>query len=65
MRALMLFHVVFSREGFVARGAMDVFLTGMFLSVTGSVAGCGECVVAGVTSCVRAGVFLLSRLRCC
>ena len=65
MRALMLFHVVFSREGFVAGGAVDVFLASVFLAVAGGVAGCGECVVAGVAGCVRAGVFFLGRLRGC
>ncbi len=48
MGALVLLHVVFSREGFVAGGAEDVFLAGVFFAVAGGVAGCGEGVCAGV-----------------
>ena len=65
MRALMLFHVVFARKGFVAGGAVDVFLASVFLAVAGGVAGRGECAMARVAGCVRAGVFFLGRLRGC
>ena len=65
MRALMLLHIIFSREGFIAGGAVDVFLASVFLAVTGSVAGCGERAMARVAGRVRAGVFFLGRLRGC
>ena len=65
VRALMLLHVVFARKGFVAGGAVDVFLARVFLAVAGGVAGCGECAMARVAGCVRAGVFFLGRLRGC
>lgn len=58
MCALVLFHVVFAREGFVACGAENVFLPGVFLAMAGGVAGGGEGVGAGVAGCMRAGIFL-------
>lgn len=58
MRALVLFHVVFTREGFVAGRAEDVFLPRVFLAVAGGVAGGGEGVGAGIAGGVGAGVFL-------
>ena len=59
MRALVLLHVVFAREGFIARRAVDVLLTRVLLAVAGGVAGGGEGVVAADSDGVRAGVFLL------
>ncbi len=41
--ALMLFHVVLARKGFVADGAMDPLLASVLLSMTRSVARGGEC----------------------
>lgn len=61
MGALVLLHVVFACEGFLARGAEDVFLARMFFAVPGGVAGGGECVGAVVADGVGAGVFFLDR----
>lgn len=55
----MLFHVVFSRESFIASRAKDVFLSGMFFPMARGVAGGGEGVGAGVALGVRARVFFL------
>ena len=59
MGALVLLHVVFAGEGFLAGGAEDVFLARVFLAVAGGVAGGGEGVGAVVADGVGAGVFFL------
>ncbi len=58
MCALVLFHVVFSGEGFVAGRAEDIFLACMLLAMTGCMAGCGERVGTGEPGGMRAGIFL-------
>lgn len=61
--ALVLLHVVFAREGFVAGGAGDVFFARVLFAVAGGVAGGGEGVGAGVAVRVRAGVLFLDGFR--
>ena len=58
----MLLHVVLPGEGFVASGAVDVFLASMFLAVAGGMTGGGERVSAREACSVRAWVFLLEGL---
>ena len=59
MRALMLFHVVFSCECLFAGWADDVFLAGVFFSVSGCVSRCCERVGAVVAYGVRTWVLFL------
>lgn len=61
--ALVLLHVVFAGEGFVAGRAQDVLLPRVLLAVAGGVARGGEGVATRVPRGVRAGVFFLDRLR--
>ena len=58
MGALVLLHVVFPGKGFVAGGAVDVFLAGVLFAMTRRVAGGRKGVRAGVADRVRAGIFL-------
>ena len=58
MGALMLFHVVFSRECFSAGWTVDIFLAGVFLAMACSVAGGGEGIDATEGGGMRAGIFL-------
>jgi len=60
--ALVLLHVVFAREGFVAGWAMYVLLAGVLLAVARRVAGGGESVRAGVAHGVRARVLFFGGL---
>ena len=59
MGTLMLFHIVFSRKGFPARGALDILLARMFLAMASGMAGCGEGVGAVVCLGVRAWIFFV------
>ena len=56
-----LFHVVFTREGFVALRAERVFLTSVFLGVTRGVARGGEKIGASVLFGHRTGVLVFFR----
>lgn len=62
MRALVLFHIVFACEGFVAGWTMYVLLTGVLLAVACRMAGCGKGVWAGVPYSVRARVLFFCGL---
>ena len=59
MCATVLLHVILTSEGFVAFGAEGVFLAGVFLGVTGSVAGCGEVIGAADLLGHRARILVL------
>ena len=61
MSALVLFHVIFSGEGFVAGGAVDVLFARVLFAVAGGVTGGGEGVGAGEACGVRTGIFLFRR----
>lgn len=56
---LVLFHVVFPRKCFVARGTDDVFLARVFFAMAGGVAAGGEGVGAGVAGSVGTRIFFL------
>lgn len=62
MRALVLLHVIFACEGFVAGWTMYVLLASVLLAVARRVAGGGEGVRAGVAHGVRARVLFLNEL---
>ena len=55
----MLLHVVLSREGFAACRAVDILLTGMFLTMPSGMAGCCKGIGATVGLRVRTWVLLL------
>ena len=61
VRALMLFHVVFSCECLLAGWAQDVLLASVFFPVPGCMSGCRERVIAVVAYGVRTWVFFLWR----
>lgn len=59
MGALVLLHIVFAGEGFMAGGAEDIFLARVFLAMASGVARGGEGIAASVAGSMRARILLL------